>query len=87
MSTDNTEAAIFRVKGWLLARKPELGDFDLDFDLIENRVVDSLLFLEFLYFVEELVGRELEDGAALMQSFRTLRTIQREILDADTKIH
>ncbi len=62
-------------------------DFDLDFDLIENRVVDSLLFLEFLYFVEELIGRELQNGSAVMQSFRTLRTIERDILDADTRIH
>lgn len=80
-------AEIGRVKSWLRERKPEIGDFDLDFDLIENRVVDSLLFLEFLYFLEELVGRELQNGADVMQSFRTLRTIQRDILDVDAKLH
>ena len=47
------------IKDWLLSRKPELGDFDLDFDLIENRVIDSLSFLEFVFFLEELTGREL----------------------------
>ena len=75
-------APIARVKGWLLERKPELGDIASDLDLIEHRVIDSLLFLEFLYFVEELAGRELPDMAAAMQSFRTLHTIQRDIFDA-----
>jgi acyl carrier protein len=74
-------AAIARVKGWLLERKPELGDIAYDLDLIEHRVIDSLVFLEFLYFVEELAGRELPDMAAAMQSFRTLQSIQRDIFD------
>jgi acyl carrier protein len=78
------EAAIGRVKSWLWERKPELraqGDLDPDFDLIENRVVDSLTFLEFVFFLEELAGRELETGPENIPSFRTLRAIQRDILD------
>jgi hypothetical protein len=85
--SEEAGAAIGRVKSWLRERKPEIGDFDLDYDLIENRVVDSLLFLEFFYFLEELVGRELQNGADVMKSFRTLRTIERDILNADAKPH
>jgi len=69
------------VKDWLLSRKPGLADLDLDCDLIENRVIDSLSFLEFVFFLEELTGRELEATAGTVNSFRSLHNIQKEILD------
>lgn len=69
------------VKDWLLSRKPELLDLDLDFDLIENRVIDSLSFLEFVFFLEELTGRELQTTAETVNAFRSLHNIQKEILD------
>ena len=72
---------IDQVKQWLRARKPEIPDFDLDFDLIENRVIDSLMFFEFLFFLEEMIGREL-DGAQTTHQFRTLRSIRDNILTA-----
>lgn len=71
------------VKQWLLSRKPELTDLDLGFDLIENRVIDSLSFLEFVLFLEELTGRELQVTAETVNAFRSLHTIQKEILDAN----
>ena len=85
MSTE-TGAAIDRLKVWLRERKPKLlsegGALDdPDFDLIENRVVDSLIFLEFVFFLEELSGRQLDTGPEHMASFRTLRAIQKDILD------
>lgn len=70
------------VKTWLLDKKPELEDIDPDMDLIENRVIDSLGFLDFVYFLEELAGRELEMSAESVDSFRTLRVIQAEIFEA-----
>jgi acyl carrier protein len=84
VSTD-TGTAIERLKGWLCERKPKLlsdrGALDdPDFDLIENRVVDSLIFLEFVFFLEELSGRQLDTGPEHMASFRTLRAIEKDIL-------
>lgn len=75
------------VKDWLLSRKPELSDLDEDFDLIENRVIDSLSFLEFLFFLEQLTGRELQATAETVGAFRSLHTIQKEILDANGNLH
>ena len=69
------------IKDWLLSRKPELADLDPDFDLIENRVIDSLSFLEFVFFLEELTGRELQTTAETVNAFRSLHSIQKEILD------
>jgi acyl carrier protein len=67
------------VKKWLLARKPEHRDLDLDLDLIENRVLDSLSFLEFVFFLEEITGREIKVTADIVDSFRTLRKIDEKI--------
>jgi len=68
------------VKRWLLAKKPALGDIDLDLDLIENRVIDSLGFLDFVFFLEQLVGRELQTDAESVKAFRTLRSLGDDIL-------
>lgn len=76
------EPAIAQVKQWLLARKPEVADIDDDLDLIENRLIDSLSFLDFVYFLESVCGRELTATAETVDSFRTLRSIQGRILDA-----
>lgn len=70
-----------QIKSWLLAKKPELQDIDPDFDLIENRVIDSLGFIEFVLFLEEVRGREIELHAGSADVFRTLRSIQDNIID------
>ena len=79
MSAD-TEAQLQSLKAWLLKKKPALQDIDMDFDLIENRVIDSLGFLDFVFFLEQLTGRELEADAKAVTAFRTLRNIQDMIL-------
>ena len=71
---------IEQVTAWLLAKRPDLGQIDPDLDLIENRVIDSLGFIDFVFFLEELAGRELEANAQSVNSFRTLRAIQSDIL-------
>jgi acyl carrier protein len=68
------------VKRWLLAKKPALGDIDLDLDLIESRVIDSLGFIDFVFFLEQLVGRELQTDAESVKAFRTLRSLRDHVL-------
>ena len=68
------------VKRWLLAKKPALGDIDLDLDLIESRVIDSLGFIDFVFFLEQLVGRELQTDAESVKAFRTLRSLRDNVL-------
>jgi hypothetical protein len=75
--------AIERVKHWLQTRKPGMPELDLDIDLIENRVIDSLMFFEFLFFLEGLTGHELEHNGTIHQ-FRTLRAIRDNILQPDS---
>lgn len=81
--TPSVETQIESLKAWLLRKKPELGDIDMDFDLIENRVIDSLGFLDFVFYLEQLTGRDLETSARAVTAFRTLRNIRDMILTAD----
>jgi acyl carrier protein len=80
MSTAN-HPTLLQVTAWLRTRKPNLPDLDLDLDLIDNRIVDSLTFVDFLFFLEELTGRDLQDAARSIHPFRTLRSIQESILN------
>ena len=77
--------ALLEVKSWLLRRKPELSDIDEDLDLIENRIIDSLSFLDFVFFLEELTGRELVATAETVGSFRSLRAIEENIIHGDSR--
>jgi acyl carrier protein len=72
--------AISSVKAWLMDHRPELEDIDMDLDLIENRVIDSLSFMDFVFFLEELTGRELNVEAGTIKTFRTLRSIEESII-------
>lgn len=72
---------IEELKQWLLRERPDVKEIDLDTDLIDSRILDSVTFINFVYFMEEFSGKRipLASGAAA-SSFRTLRLIQENIL-------
>jgi acyl carrier protein len=76
-------APALTVKEWLLARKPELKEIDLDTDLIEGRIIDSLGFIEFIYLLEKVSGRLINLNEQSVNSFRTLRPVRDNILNTD----
>ncbi len=78
--SSQTEAPIQAVKQWILANHPKPDDIDPDLDLIEGRLIDSLGFMDFVFFLEELVERDLDVEASSVDSFRTLRKIEETIL-------
>lgn len=80
MST-STQQQMDQIKAWLLAKKPEIQDIDPDFDIIENRVIDSLSFTEFILFLEEVSRREIQLYTDSVNTFRTLRSIQDNIIN------
>ena len=69
-----------RLKAWLLARRPDLADVDLDTDLIEARLLDSMAFMDFLLYIEELIGQEVDLNEHSQDWFRTLRGIRDTVL-------
>lgn len=78
MSTE--KAKLQRVKEWLLARHAEIDDIPADLDLIENRIIDSLSFMDFIFFLEEVAERELQVESGSVESFRTLQAIETHVL-------
>ncbi|MFJ8923526.1 acyl carrier protein [Streptomyces sp. LamerLS-316] len=68
------------VVDWLLERNPDLEEIPEDLDLIENRLIDSLGFMEFVLLLEDLIGRELQLGQIDVDQFRTLRALNHHFL-------
>jgi acyl carrier protein len=65
------------LREWLRehSRSDDLGPIPGDQDLITNRVVDSLHFVEFVLFVEEKSGNNIGTEGLDLEKFRTLDTI------------
>lgn len=61
---------------YLHAKRPDLAEIPHDLDLIENRILDSLDFISFLYVVEELTGQEIPLEETTGDDFRTINTIK-----------
>ncbi|KOU17390.1 acetyl xylan esterase [Streptomyces sp. WM6372] len=67
--------AIKPVVDWLRERNPTVEEIPEDLDLIENRLIDSLGFMEFILMLEDLIGRELQLDQIDVDQFRTLRSL------------
>ncbi|SFY19932.1 acyl carrier protein [Streptomyces atratus] len=68
------------VRSWILERNPELTELDPETDIIEKRIVDSLQFVELVLYVEELRGTMLQSNEVGLDSFRTLKAIEKNFL-------
>jgi acyl carrier protein len=68
------------IQDWIASKHAEGVTVDLDTDLIESRLIDSLDFAEFLFLLEEISGRTIDLAMVDVQAFRTLRSIQSRFL-------
>lgn len=68
-----------KVKAFALESKPDLREtpIDEDTDLIESRIVDSLMFVEFLLFLEDYFGCEIQVNSGDINTFRTISGIHK----------
>lgn len=80
MSSTQTDLLI-PVKEWIKEKQPEVTELELDIDLIENRIIDSLDFLELIFLLEDLTGVETDMNALSIDSFRTLNAIRENFLE------
>ncbi|MFL6163353.1 MAG: acyl carrier protein [Jatrophihabitantaceae bacterium] len=71
-----------QVSGWLRARHPDAAEIDPDYDLIDNRLIDSMALLEFIILIERLAGRPIEVETIDIDDFRSLNQIQRAFFAA-----
>ncbi|MFE3760149.1 acyl carrier protein [Streptomyces sp. NPDC059104] len=74
------DEAIKPVVDWLLEHNPTVEEIPEDLDLIENRLIDSLGFMEFILLLEDLIGRELRLDQIDVNEFRTLRSLSDHFL-------
>ncbi|MGW4890529.1 acyl carrier protein [Streptomyces murinus] len=74
-----------QVKDWILKRHPERADIPGDLDLIENRIIDSLSFVEFVFLLEQHSGRAIEMETLDVDSIRTLDAIEAAFFLAEVK--
>ncbi len=56
---------------WLQMKNDALEDIPRDLDLIENRLIDSLSFMEFILLLESLIGRDIPAEQVSVDQFRT----------------
>ena len=74
---DNSIATII---DWIKLKNDKVIDIKNDIDLIENRIIDSLDFMEFILLIEELTGRSNLIADLTVDHFRTLNSIRKHIL-------
>ncbi|MFI8993348.1 acyl carrier protein [Streptomyces sp. NPDC053542] len=72
-----------QVKDWILKRHPEREDIPGDLDLIENRLIDSLSFVEFVFLLEQQCGKAIEMETLEVDAIRTLDAIETNFFCAE----
>jgi acyl carrier protein len=77
---DVLSSALVVLHDWIASKCATQEAIGLDSDLIENRLIDSLDFAEFLFLVEEVSGQEIDLTQVNLDTFRTLRSIHSRFL-------
>ncbi|MFD3326417.1 acyl carrier protein [Streptomyces sp. NPDC058701] len=73
----STHAGIDQVRNWILGRHEEPVELNHDTNIIENRLVDSLSFVELVYAIEGASGTEIDFDAIDIEDFQSLATIEK----------
>lgn len=66
------------VRDWLLSKHPNLAEIDQDYDLIENGLIDSLSFVEFVFIIESTSGKSINMENIDVDDFRSISAINRK---------
>jgi phosphopantetheine--protein transferase-like protein len=74
-----------QIKDWILKRHQDREDIAADLDLIENRLIDSLSFVEFVFLLEQLSGRSIEMETLEVDAIRSLDAIEANFFRAAVK--
>lgn len=79
--TTSTETRLGNVIQWILAKNPARSSLDPSEDLIVNRLIDSLSFVEFVFLIEQESGTSIDVENIDLEQFRTLNAIARTFFD------
>lgn len=67
---------IDKVRQYIADKHNGLRQFGDDDDIIENRLIDSLQFVEFVLYLEELTGTAINMETINIEDFRTISKIE-----------
>jgi acyl carrier protein len=76
-TTNQKTTRIDVIKDWILAKNEGRADVAPHDDLIENRLVDSLSFVEFVFLIGETGGKEIDLDSLDINDLRTLAAIEK----------
>lgn len=68
---------------WLQQRAKLSSPIALDVDLIKNKIVDSLIFVEFLMVLEQSTGLMIEVDETLHDKVKTLAAVQKHFFQGE----
>jgi len=74
------------LRNWILQNRPAVARVGDDDELIESRILDSFTLLEFVFFVEEVFGREIVLDESVARNFRTLSSICRHFKEGVSNV-
>ncbi|KAA2255351.1 acyl carrier protein [Solihabitans fulvus] len=80
--TSTAPGTIDAVRDWIVGKHPERSPVDQHIDLIENRLIDSLSFVEFVFVIEKASGTSIDVDTVDIDDFRTLSAIEKAFFPA-----
>ncbi len=75
--TGDLQPELDLLRNWILENHPNIRSVGDDDELIESRILDSFALIEFVYFVEEVFGREIVLDESVAANFRSLAAVCR----------
>ena len=76
------EKHIEQVTTWILHHHPEIDHISTQTDLIDSRLVDSLRFMELIFFLEKISGQQIDTNQLNIDDFRTIDNIKKKFLNS-----
>jgi len=75
MSESHDVNAITKLRSWIASKNQHAPTVELDTDLINSGVLDSLQMVSFLLYIEEIRGKEIPETLIQPECFVSLRVI------------
>jgi acyl carrier protein len=74
------------LRNWILSQNPKVQSVGDEDELIESRVLDSFALVQFVFFIEEVFGREVVLDESVARNFRTLAAICRHFKTENSNV-
>ena len=80
------DSPIHKIKKWIISAHSNINDIDPNLDLIDNRLIDSLRFVDLVFLLEELSETVIEISNINIDQIRTLNAIEQTFFVKSTEV-